>query len=247
MGKNKTILLNSLMREFRYEDGSILKVNVINNKKEGPYERYGYGDIKRFYEEGSYKNGELDGVYKIYDKNGEIIEKGNYKNGKLEGVLKQYNGGRLYKEETYKNGELNGVYKYSEDGKIIEKVYTERDLEEFDDDDLLEGVVVEKEKLDVEYKIYDDFGEITEEVIYNSGKLEGVYRSYDKYGELEKEVTYKGVLKEGLYKIYEMSELVEEGTYKNGMKNRTILYKLNGRINKIIIYRNNRIIDEKEF
>ena len=40
MGKEKTISSKSLMQEFKYEDGSILKVNVVNNKKEGPYKYY---------------------------------------------------------------------------------------------------------------------------------------------------------------------------------------------------------------
>ena len=84
MEKEKTISSNSLMQEFKYEDGSILKVNVVNNKKEGPYKYYfKSGDI----EEGTYENGVLEGPYTIYFKDGDR-EEGTYKNDMKMG--KQY-------------------------------------------------------------------------------------------------------------------------------------------------------------
>lgn len=82
MGKEKTISSNSLIQEFKYEDGSILKVNVVNNKKEGPYKKYDWSG--KLEEEGVYKNDKLDGMSKKYNGNGGLEEVVTYKNGKFE-------------------------------------------------------------------------------------------------------------------------------------------------------------------
>lgn len=52
-----------------------------------------------------YKNGNLNGKYYIYYKNGTLNEKGSYKNNLLHGKIKVYDkNGNLVKTTKYKNG-----------------------------------------------------------------------------------------------------------------------------------------------
>ncbi len=54
-----------------------------------------------------YNNGEVDGVYTLWYKNGEIRETTEFSNGKREGELKEWSGkGLLIKHEIYKNDTL---------------------------------------------------------------------------------------------------------------------------------------------
>ena len=56
-------------------------------------------------EEGTFKNGILEGPYKKYYTNGKLYSKVTYKNNKLDGLLKRYYmEGQLWEEETYENG-----------------------------------------------------------------------------------------------------------------------------------------------
>ena len=83
------ISLNTLAgpKVFRTDEGMLYVENVKNNKKEGKYTYY----LKDGYrEEGTYKNGVLEGPDIIYFKDGQIAIKGNYINGKLDGPYKKY-------------------------------------------------------------------------------------------------------------------------------------------------------------
>ena len=59
-----------------------------------------------------------------YHENGNLEEIGNFKNGELEGEWKVYRkNGKLEKIENYKNGEREGEWKYYyENGKTLEAI-----------------------------------------------------------------------------------------------------------------------------
>jgi len=75
-------------------------------------------------EQGSFKNGKLDGVWVIYRKNGQLAMKGNYENGKLEGAFVGYwDNGQLRSKGNYKDGKKEGVWVgYDEDGTVIKNL-----------------------------------------------------------------------------------------------------------------------------
>ena len=75
------------------------------------------GGKKEF--EGSYKDGELDGVRTRWYENGQKEEEGTYKDGKRDGLFTQwYKNGQKRREDTFKDGkEISGKY-WNEDGSV---------------------------------------------------------------------------------------------------------------------------------
>ena len=78
--------------------------------------------------ESNYKEGELDGVYKEWYVNGQLKNEDNWKDGKWDGVRRWWwENGQLEFEETYKDGYLldDSVVCYNEDGVIYKTLYCE--------------------------------------------------------------------------------------------------------------------------
>ena len=74
-------------------------------------------------ENGRFKNGELEGFWKYYYKDGQLRNKGNYKDGKKDGLWETYyENGQLKTKGNYKEGirEVPMEY-YDEDGKLLFK------------------------------------------------------------------------------------------------------------------------------
>ncbi|MCD4814586.1 hypothetical protein K8S19_12960 [bacterium] len=82
----------------------------------GPYR----SDIGEFIYEGTNKNGEREGLEKIYYKSGKLRGEVNYKNGKREGLRKTYyETGQLMDLDNYINGKREGLFKgYFKSGKL---------------------------------------------------------------------------------------------------------------------------------
>ena len=71
------------------------------------------GEWLRYYENGqlnekvNFKDGKRDGLSETYFENGQLKDKGNYKDGKEEGLWEYFNkDGSLEKTETFKDGKL---------------------------------------------------------------------------------------------------------------------------------------------
>ena len=85
--------------------GQIEKMtSYLDNVLDGHYGQYKFG---RTIEEGTYVNGQLEGVYRTYFNNKDVIQQEmHYKNGKLDGNAKWFNEeGAVVMEYEYKNGE----------------------------------------------------------------------------------------------------------------------------------------------
>ena len=68
-----------------------------------------------------FKNGKLDGLWKMWSKEGKIVYEANRKNGKLDGLSKGwFADGRLEWEANWKNGIKENGYLYNKDGSISE-------------------------------------------------------------------------------------------------------------------------------
>ena len=90
------------------ERGQItLATSYKNNKLNGEWATYKFG---RAEESATYKDGQLDGVYKsYYQKDGKIQKEFHYKKGQLDGPYRFYNEeGVVTLEYTYRKGEKVG-------------------------------------------------------------------------------------------------------------------------------------------
>ncbi len=101
---------------------TVAKGEYIEGEKEGPW-NYQYGDFK---EEGSYKDGQQDGEWKSWYKNGELSFEGRYVNGLEDGKHVWYHdNGKVREEGKYILGSREGVWKkYDPEGlEAIEITY----------------------------------------------------------------------------------------------------------------------------
>ena len=74
-------------------------------------------------EQGSIKNGERDGAWVSYHKNGQLFVKSYWKNFKQEGAwIAYYENGQFWFKTNYKNGKLEGTAVfYHENGQLSAK------------------------------------------------------------------------------------------------------------------------------
>ena len=73
----------------------------------------------QLYIRGNYKNGRLNGPYEAYDSRGYLNTKGTYKSGQKDGLWEYHNENGLYNKSFYKDDKLDGVVKhYKEDGSL---------------------------------------------------------------------------------------------------------------------------------
>ena len=97
---------------------ALVGLGCAQEKEDGPYVEYHENGEKR--EEGSYKDGELNGVFIQYYEDGTKEYEGFYEDGKLDGKLAYFEsfvefyespgGQKLRTEGTYKDGKRDGDY-----------------------------------------------------------------------------------------------------------------------------------------
>ncbi len=108
---------------YFYPDGKLKSVGqMLGQHREGKWIYFFKDGIKILSEE-HYKNGLLDGDYKIFYINGTLTEWSKYKNGVLNGASKRYSDSEILIEEiNYNDGKLNGeAFYYNTSGELILK------------------------------------------------------------------------------------------------------------------------------
>jgi antitoxin component YwqK of YwqJK toxin-antitoxin module len=112
---------------FKYFDdtkaGTVIATREFNTKDNSCYVIF-YNQQSMKVSEGKVVDKKFEGEWKYYHFNSpEIMTLEFYKNGKLEGVRKvYYRNGVIAEETTYVNGEKNGSYKsYAENGVVLEE------------------------------------------------------------------------------------------------------------------------------
>ena len=110
--------------EWKYYHFDSDQLMSVENYKQGKLD----GVRKVFYKDGSlaevsnYANGKLDGNYKKYAENETILEDYNYKKGKLDGPALYYDGkGNINIKGQYKNDRKWGYWETYEKGKLVSK------------------------------------------------------------------------------------------------------------------------------
>ena len=107
--------------KITYENNVVSERNYRFGKKHGKFsETFPNGKIKFT---GNFKNNNQDGLWQIYNENGNISYEVQYLKGKIHGNAKAYNNqGKLIVFNTYKNGVVEGPYEYyDENGELVEK------------------------------------------------------------------------------------------------------------------------------
>jgi len=171
----------------------------------------------------------LNGEYKLYDKQRNLIKLKNFNLGLLDGIQKKWDEkGNIIEIEKYKNGEIYYWKKFEEDGSAVEHLGTM----------LTKGWI--KKSYDTLGNLYaeqtqlgDAFGENLTKLYYKDGTLKeqftkngvvgvfvGEYKSYYKNGNIELEghfyeKKYHSSIRNGVWKWYkENGEFDGEETYK---------------------------------
>jgi len=134
--------------------------NYKKSNQDGCWKSFSSGLLK---EEGNFKDGKKEGVWKYYNEEGRLMREVNYKKGERHGLVKVYRKkGMLKKEETYKQDKKEGLYKaYYYNGQLIEKGNYKED---------------QKEGL---WKFYTKNGTLSYEGKYKNNDKEGEWFLYD--------------------------------------------------------------------
>jgi antitoxin component YwqK of YwqJK toxin-antitoxin module len=108
--------------EWKYYHFESKEIMTIENYKNGELN----GLKKVFYknnilaEISNYRQGVLDGNYKKFAENGKIIEESNYKMGDMHGNALFYDGnGNMILKGQYKKGKRKGIWETYENGKVV--------------------------------------------------------------------------------------------------------------------------------
>jgi len=155
----------------------------------------------RQYEQSRGTQSPVEGVWHVYDRQGNILREENYHNYRLDGELKIfYPSGALKELLHYSDGLREGNDKgYFESGGLEHEAnYTDNDLE---------GASVH----------YYDTGEVRSQEHYTNGHLDGDKRVFYKNGTLKQSMTYRNGLLQGAVPTYtEDGQIIVEEHYDHG-------------------------------
>lgn len=272
-GKRTNFLLDSVWVFYSSTGDTLEKINYLYGKKNGYYYKYSSdpvagnyvssrelyaGDKKEgvayiYFPSGKikqsipYSSGDIDGLSKEYDIEGNIITLMEYNNNRMisrerinrvdnngfkQGVWKEfYPSGTLKKEENYKDNVLHGYYQeYNNNGSVtITMLYENGSIVESTNDDPTE--------INIENK-YDLNNKLIYSGPYRNDIPVGIHREYNEDGSIKKALIYNdnGVLisegivdetgnRNGSWKdFYEDGSLKAEGRYTNNMQTGTWKY-----------------------
>lgn len=202
---------------FLFEGGKTFALSCFMQdsiSEEAEFKQFFYEDGK-VSAEGYFLNGQPEGLWKNYDRQGNLVSEGTRKNLLLSGVWKFYQDGKTVAEIRYEDGRKNreSVYYFSD--RIV--------FENFRND-TLQGLK----------RVTDTTGRLLQTVCFQNGFENGFDRRYNAYGDVALFTFFKqgrivfretvnGRDKQGLRQgswkdFYENGVLHWECTYRNGMK-----------------------------
>jgi antitoxin component YwqK of YwqJK toxin-antitoxin module len=190
------------------------------------------GKVNEFYETGqlkeevTFKEGKRDGIWKLWDENGNLMAEGIYKDGKdLNTVFKSwYENGQLSKQATLKDGKAEGNFKeWYKNGQLKQEGTFKNDKQVGLSKEYYEKGQLKIEKtwkdgeLDGLSKEWYENGHLKYEFPYKDGKLDGLRKEWYENGQLRSETDYKNGKIEGLMKgWYQNGQLNFEATFLDG-------------------------------
>ena len=213
------------------------KVNRFSSKGEkiAKWLEYWTGSSK-LKEEGNYSNGKRNGLFKIYNRKGQLARIETYKNGILQeesadqilDVQKKIDkDGKIKSIGSFSNGKKQGIFReYGKQGKILSSIVYENDVK------VGEGIINGIGKYQGSWKMYYSTGELKAEGEYLEGYKNGKWRYYFLTGELEQEGSYKKNMVSGAWTWY----------FKNGAVKREEYYRKGREEGKSIEYSEEGVI-----
>jgi antitoxin component YwqK of YwqJK toxin-antitoxin module len=143
-----------------------------------------------------------DGVWYVYDKNGNLQKEEHYRTYRLDGDVKTfYPSGAIKAHTPYVDGQRHGFEKtyYEKGGLQSENTYVKNNLE---------GAS----------RQYYDNGALKREANYRDGQLDEIVKDYYQDGTLKQIWNYtKGVVNGAQLKYAENGQVQEESNYVNGV------------------------------
>ena len=206
-----------------YKNGVIFSTDRFNRfdkngEKDGVWKEFYESLIVK--EEGPWVGGKKHGVFRSYDKRGNLLEIKRYEYGELvvdeemldptEVIKTHFPNGIIRTETVYKNGVKNGIFReYNSKGEIIDGgVFYNGFLNK-------KGILDKEGRKQGEWIIYYESLEIKARGFYKDDLREGAWVFYYETGEVEQ----KGYYKAGEY------DDTWVWTFKNGDKKRFEQYK----------------------
>jgi len=257
-GQFKDNYQNSFWKYYNINGELIAAGNFLNgdqtDKNDNGIPRNGrIGNWKFFFDNGNieseynYKNGKLDGLFILWNKNGKKQQESIYKDGKLNGLtILYYENGNKQQESIYKDDILNGLtIFYNENGnKKKEVIFIDSKLNGL-------GIVFYEngnKKSELMFKngnvnglaiLYNENGTKQGESMYKNGKANGLTILYYENGTKQQESMLKNDIEEGTFKTYYQNGSVKEigvksplAKHQNNMIGDYFLYNEDGTLNK---------------
>lgn len=152
----------------------------------------------RQYEQQRDSQSPADGVWYVYDKNGNLSKEEHYKSYRLDGEVKSfYPGGSIKATTPYIDGKRQGMEKtyYEQGGLKGENVYVKNNLngisrQYYDNGALMKAADYSEGQLDGTTKEYYDNGSLKQIWNYSHGVINGAQLSYSPDGQIKSEDDY---------------------------------------------------------
>jgi len=203
---NSTTPFNGTSVEYSRYGGSLEYIrNYKNGELDGPYEKYyREGQLER---RENYKNGKLDGLYEWFKINGDFNYRGNYKNGERDGLFEDYGKNSMYIRENYKDGERDGLYeefhcqRYPFEDNCSSQLKYKKNYKEGREDGLQEE--------------FFDNGQLKEKRNIENGELV-LHQTFDREGNPFMDLIYINGNKTGTEVTINFSKVTSKVNHKNG-------------------------------
>lgn len=208
---------------LEYKDGNLRsseKVNRFNDqgKKRGPWIEFYPNGLTSM--EGFYMNDKKNGIFKTYDRKGNLLTLEKYRDDQLvvdgeESVILDirstyYADGTVKSSGGYVDGVKEGTHRiYDKDGKIISGEIYSRGVKTG------EGIVDKNGDYQQDWKLYYENGDLRAEGKYENSLRTGDWVFYHANGAVESKGKYVDGLPQGQWQWY----------YDNGKKRRTDFYR----------------------
>jgi antitoxin component YwqK of YwqJK toxin-antitoxin module len=225
---------------LEYEDGYLKRAEKINRKddrgkRRGPWIEFHPNGIIAM--EGTYMNDLKNGIFKTYDKEGNLLSLEKYRNGELvvdteEAVILDlrntyYPDGTVKSSGGYVDGKKEGTHRfYDEEGNVINTIVYHRG------ERTAEGIVDTKGDFQGDWKLFYDTGELKAEGSYENSKRNGEWIFYHKNGEVEHRGKYVEGLPNGKWTWYfDNGKLRREEFYRRGKEDgASVEYDIEGNV-----------------
>ena len=239
--------------------GEYDKSNAEEKKRTGNWTYYyknGYKEAEGLYGAGGLK----EGVWKYYDFTGELTEITTYKNGDYNGLYEKYaKNGQVISRIFLVDNKIQGMVEaYNEVGNLLsEKNIVENKQEGETKTYYLSGEVDNKLNykaalLEGEQLQYFSSGLIWKKLLYKNNLLDGTFEEYHENGILKKKGQYAAGTMTGVWlSYYDNKQLLDSGSYNNmgALVGKWVSYYKNGNLEQISKYdlKGKKSGDQKEY